>query len=297
MELRHLRAFRAVMRSGSTVAAAETLGVSQPSISRLLAEMEGMVGEALFTRANGRLLPRTAAELLLPDVERALAGIDGLLDASARHATPLRVGAPAGIITRIFSPAARRLMRDLPDLQLSADIMSYYQVVDAVAGGRIDLGFVKAPVEHPALAVIEVANVGTDVVLPADHPLTARTEILPADLRGVPLVLLGRHRPFRVTLEQEFYAAGVVPRIVVETQAVSAACSFVREGIGLTIANSLLARSEARDGLVIRPFRAAVRHGFALVHESRPARPNVVAAFAREVAAVIRETLDPGAMR
>jgi DNA-binding transcriptional LysR family regulator len=296
MELRHLRAFRAIMRNGTTVGAAESLGVSQPSISRLLAEMETAVGEPLFIRANGRLTPRAAAELMLADVERTLAGIDGLFGAQGRHRMPLRVAAPAGAITSILSKAARRLSLAFPDLRLSAEIMSYYEVVNAVAMGRVDLGLVKAPVEHPAVAVIDLVTVGTDVVMPQHHRLAEQESVSPADLAGDPLILLGRHRPFRVQVEQVFDAAGVAPRIVVETQAVSAACSFVREGMGLTIANALLARSEARDGLTFRPFRADIRHSFALVHEIRPVRPGLVAACVQEIRDVIADTVGSAAI-
>lgn len=279
------------MRTGSTVGAAETLGVSQPSISRLLGEMEAAVGESLFNRAKGRLLPRPSAESLLPGVERALAGIEGLLGAGRRQTAPLRIAAPAGVVTSIFSQAVRRLAVDVPSLRVTAEIMSYYEVVNAVAMGRVDVGLVKAPVEHPAVTVQHLVTVGTDVVLPATHRLSAKAEILPSDLRDEPLILLGRHRPFRVQLEQEFGAAGIVPNIVVETQAVSAACSFVAQGMGITVANALLARSEAKDSLTFRPFRASIQHSFCLVYEKRPVDKAMVKAFVRHVRDVVGLTV------
>lgn len=294
MEMRHLRAFRAVMQSGSTVEAARQLGVSQPSVSRLIAELEAATGERLFMRANGRLTPREAAELILPEVERALAGVEGLLASVERTAMPLRVAAPAGVVTRIFGPAVRRLLRDNPQQKIVAETMSYYEIVGAVASGRVDLGFVKAPAEHPALDTVDLVTVGTDVVLRADHPLAQRRAISPRDLSAEPLILLGRNRPFRVQLDQIFLAAGISPNILVETQAVSAACSFVREGLGVTIANSLLARAESIDGLTCRPFTAAPQHQFMLVHLHRPARARSLQVFARHVKDIAEEILERG---
>jgi DNA-binding transcriptional LysR family regulator len=291
MEIRHIRAFRAIMQTGSTVEAARLLGVSQPSVSRLLAEFEAATGERLFIRANGRLTPREAAELLLPDVERTLAGVEGLLTQVDRTAMPLRVAAPAGVVTRIIAPAMRRLQVDRPGQKIIAEIMSYYEIVAAVASGRVDMGFVKAPVEHPALDSIDLVTVGTDVVLLEDHPLARKPQIHPMDLKSEKLILLGRNRPFRVQLDQMFLQAGIRPEILIETQAVSAACSFVREGLGITIANALLARGESGDGLVCRPFSSKLQHSFSLAYLKNPSRPRTLATFSHHIHEVSQEIL------
>lgn len=291
MDLRHIRAFKALMQTGSTVEAARALGVSQPSVSRLLAEFEAATGERLFIRANGRLTPREAAELLLPDVERTLAGVEGLLNHVDRTAMPLRVAAPAGVVTRIIAPAVRRLHADRPGQKIIAEIMSYYEIIGAVASGRVDIGFLKAPVDHPALDAQDILTVGTDVVMPQDHPLAAKSRITPADLRTEQLILLGRNRPFRVQLDQLFLQAGLHPEVLIETQAVSAACSFVREGLGLTIANALLARSEAGSGLVCRPFSLALQHSFSLAYLKNPSRPRTLATLSNHIRNVAHEIL------
>lgn len=292
MDLRHIRAFRAIMQTGSTVEAARLLEVSQPSISRLLAEFEAATGERLFIRANGRLTPREVAEQILPDVERTLAGVEGLLSKVDRSAMPLRIAAPAGVVTQIIGPAVRRLHIDRPGQRIVAEIMSYYEIVGAVASGRVEIGFVKAPVEHPALDTSALVTVGTDVVLPHDHALARKASIDPDDLRAEKLILLGRNRPFRVQLDQIFLQAGIRPEILIETQAVSAACSFVREGLGVTIANALLARGEAGNGLVCRPFTGAPQHSFLLAHLKNPTRPRALADFSQHVRDVAHEILN-----
>lgn len=283
MELRHLRAFRAVMLTGSTVEAARALGISQPSVSRLLAEFESETGERLFIRANGKLTAREAAEALMPDVERVLIECENLRARAEGSVAPLRFAAPAGVVTRIFAPAVRRLQIDRPGQRIVAEIMSYHEVVGAVASGRVDLGFVKAPVAHPALDLVDLVELGTDVVLPRGHPLAGLARVTPGDLHGERLILLGRNRPFRVQLEQIFQNARVRPEIVIETQAVSAACSFVREGLGITIANALLARGEAGSDLLCIPFTPAPRHRFQLARLQHPSRPQALKLFARHV--------------
>ena len=207
MELRHLRAFRAIMQTGSTVDAAQALGLSQPSVSRLLAEFEAATGESLFIRTQGRLVARDVAEGLLPDVERALSQIDNLRARAEGCMAPLRIAGPAGVVTHIFAPAVRRLQADRPGQKIVAEIMSNFEVVGAVASGRVDMGFVKAPAAHPALDLIDLVEVGTDVVLPDGHRLAGQARITPRDLDGEQLVLPGHNRPFRVELDQIFQRA------------------------------------------------------------------------------------------
>jgi DNA-binding transcriptional LysR family regulator len=287
IELRHLRAFRAVMTHGSTVGAARALGVSQPSVSRLLAEMEAAQGEMLFMRANGRLAARPVAEVLLADVERALNAVEGVIGGAGGRGMSLSIAAPGGIMSAVFGPALRRLMDELPDLRILTEIMSYHDTLNAVAMGRVDVGLVKAPVDHPGVVSIPLVTVGTEIVSLPDHRLSRLDEVPPSALVGVPLILLGRHRPFRVQLEDALVRAGVTPHVVIETHAVSVACGFVAQGLGVTVANALLARTESRGRLASRPFLADIQHSFCLVHPRNPVRQQLIGKLAGHVADAI----------
>lgn len=290
IEIRHLRAFKALMRHGSTVAAARALSLSQPTVSRLLAELETSRRETLFDRANGRLAPRAAAEMLLPEVEALLAGVDAL-EGQGSAGQPFVVAGPNGIVRRIFAPAVDRLLSERRDLRVAAEIMSYHETLNAVAMGRADVGLVKAPVEHPAVCAVELVRVGTDVIAPAGHPLAGAARLDPFDVARFPLILLGRNRPFRVQLDQAFEQARLRPRIVVETQAVAAACELVARGVGVTIANALLARAEAGPDLVTRPFDVPVEHAFCLIHPARTSKAGLIEAFEGHVRDVVASIL------
>ena len=63
--LRELEVFRATVFSSSATAAAERLGISQPSVSRILANIEQRMGMILFLRQNGRLIPTAEASRLM----------------------------------------------------------------------------------------------------------------------------------------------------------------------------------------------------------------------------------------
>ncbi|MFC8142397.1 LysR family transcriptional regulator [Streptomyces paradoxus] len=91
IELRHLRAFAAVARRRSFTQAAEELLITQPALSRTVAQLEAALGVRLLDRSSrGVALTDTGAEFLI-HVERTLAAFSAAL-AAARHESTLRLG-------------------------------------------------------------------------------------------------------------------------------------------------------------------------------------------------------------
>lgn len=265
IELRHLRAFRAVMTVGSTMHAAKVLGLSQPSVSRLISELESARSEVLFERRQGRLFPTDSARQLVDEVARALEGFEAVASADKWGQRPLTIATPNGLATSLLPPVLRSMLDIYPRLKLSVDLMTYHEVVNAVAMRRADIGLVKTPVDHPAITQQDLITVETVALIPRDHPLASSEVVRVKDLRGVPLILLGRHRPFRVTLDEAMERAGIVPNVVLETHAVNVARSFVESGIGVTLANALISSRQIRANIVARPFELNLSHTFAAI--------------------------------
>ena len=84
MNNRQVEAFAAVMKSGTASRASEFLGVSQPAVSRMIAELEQSIGFALFDRVRSRLIPTPEGKLFYAEVEASFRGMDALRKAAAR---------------------------------------------------------------------------------------------------------------------------------------------------------------------------------------------------------------------
>jgi len=69
MNLRQLEILRAVVRTRSTVAAAQDLGMSQPAVSNAIKHAETALGFLLFDRINKRMIPTQEAQILLAEAE------------------------------------------------------------------------------------------------------------------------------------------------------------------------------------------------------------------------------------
>ena len=126
--------FLSAAESGSLNKAARALGVTQPTVSRRLAELEAEIGEALFVRSvDGVALTRAGERLLEParrmaehhaELERAASG------ASTQPRGIVRITAPPGLAYELLAPFAASLRTVLPDVML--EVISTVRYVDLV---------------------------------------------------------------------------------------------------------------------------------------------------------------------
>jgi DNA-binding transcriptional LysR family regulator len=117
--------FLAAAEHKSLAKAAKVLRVTQPTVSRRLAELEATVGESLFVRSVEGVTLTSAGERLLGPA-RTMSEAHGELErlASGRHAEPagiVHVTAPPGIAYELLAPFAATLRKKLPGVQLSVE--------------------------------------------------------------------------------------------------------------------------------------------------------------------------------
>ncbi|MFD0413796.1 LysR family transcriptional regulator [Streptomyces sp. NPDC127108] len=113
-DLGTLRSFLAVYRSGGVARAADTLGLSQPAVSRHVKALERLAGRALFERSGRGVAPTEEAHLLANRIAGHLDALDGALDVMAPgaddSATPVLLGAPADLLEARVLPRLAPLL-------------------------------------------------------------------------------------------------------------------------------------------------------------------------------------------
>jgi DNA-binding transcriptional LysR family regulator len=285
-DLRALRAFASIVRTGTVTAAGRQLGLTQPATSRLLAKLERDIGFTLFNRDRGRLSPTADALLLFEEAELALgnvAHVSELIGDIARFRVGrLRLVAPPSFSEGVLPEIVAGFLQRFPDIHLSIDSRSVETAKTMIATRAVDAGFVKTPVGRDDLAVEPVVSSGTVCVLPATHPLAGEPLLDPVRLRGQPLILLGLGGRTRAQVDAAFTDAGVVPNVRIDTHTIGSACGFAAHNIGIAIVNSLLARPYVRDGLVALPFRPELRHEYAFVTAAVPGLTRLAREFLAE---------------
>lgn len=291
--MRMFRAFHAIVEAGSVTAAARRLNVSQPAVSRMLADLEAEIGFPLFYRDRGRLVLTQDGALLREEVGRALGTLERLSslvrDIGEFRLGELRLVGPPSLAEGVIPEIASRLLARHSGLRLTIDARSVETARTLIADRMVDGGFVKLPLERADLRVEPLLHSEAVCVMAADHPLTGVAELTPSTIGRTGLVLLGHGRASRNQIEAAFADAGVRPNVRVETHTIGSACALAARGVGLTIVNGFLARPYLRDGLVTRPFRPRLPQDYALATSAEVPSSRLFDAFAAEARAWIAE--------
>lgn len=148
MNVDYLRYAEAVARAGSFSAAARERRVSQPALSKGIAQLEAALGGKLYARSTQGVSPTPFGEQVLPLIAAAVNSIDALVDhareASSRARRAIRLGVSplidAGLVACAF--AASRELLPQRTLQLREANMTTLQ--EALLGGELDLLLIPA---------------------------------------------------------------------------------------------------------------------------------------------------------
>ncbi len=270
---RQLEAFQAVMRHGAVTRAATALGISQPAVSRLVADLEIALGFQLFLRAGGRVTPTPEAESFMEELERSYVGLDRLVQAAAeirdQRRGHVRLAALPAMALALVPRLLGRFAEAHPGVKVTFDVHTSARIVDLVAAGQFHLGLAHLPESRGEVETLAAYRLACVAALPAEHALTKRRRLTPKDLAGVPLVALAHHTVTARHISQAFLAADVRPAIAVECQPSYAACALVAQGVGVAIVDPLTAAVFDGKDLVTRPFAPEIPFDVRLL---RPAK-------------------------
>jgi LysR family transcriptional regulator, cyn operon transcriptional activator len=218
IELRHLRYFVEAAETQNVSRAAERLGVSQPSISQQIKDLERALGVQLFHRLGKRIRLtqagedfRVHAQLVLRKLEDAVESLHQLEEKVRGH---LHVGVVPGLNVPLMPALLGRFHERFPAAAVTVHELPVTEIETALENGRLDLGL--GILLHGA-STIEYETLATDgfaLLVPPAHELAGRKSVKIAALADLLLVLLPERYPMRRLQEQMFAQGRVRPKIV-----------------------------------------------------------------------------------
>ncbi|MCC7272239.1 MAG: LysR family transcriptional regulator, partial [Alphaproteobacteria bacterium] len=270
LNLRLLEVFRAVIDADGVTQAAATLNVTQPAVSKAIAQLEEALGMRLFGRTHGRLHPTGDAHRLYAETERLFTQIDRFHDRvgslSGGREGHLVVTAIPTLATSIVAHAAARFGRDRPQVGIQIVTANAAAVAEAVGHHRCDVGVVHSPVTERTVTGEIIGESEIVAVVPADHPMSRRESLTPADLGDEPLILNDTGSPPTHLLYETFAAARVDFRVALEANSSAACNSAAMAGLGIALIDPWPNHPAPMPGLVLRRFRPRVPLRIALLH-------------------------------
>jgi DNA-binding transcriptional LysR family regulator len=182
VDLRKLRYFVAVAERLHFGRAAEALHIAQPVLSRQIRALEDEFKVQLFVRTRRATELTSAGEQLLADAGPLLASAEALrrrVSRAARGADIFTVGFMPGLIV---TPAVRALRERHPGLTVEVVRTTWDDQIEAIHDGRVDIGYVRLPIDQRGLRVRPLMSEPRVAVLPTGHHLAGKAMIGIADL-------------------------------------------------------------------------------------------------------------------
>jgi molybdate transport repressor ModE-like protein len=258
LNVTRIRVLREVARHGSFSAAAESLGYTQPAVSRQIATLEAETGAVLVKRAAdgarltdaGGVLVRHADVIFaaLDDAENELRAVMGL------EAGRVRLAAFSSAAASIVPLAIARFRDIHPGVELVVEILEEEESIPRLRCGELDIALSNGaePVPGELIERIHLFDDPMYVALPSGHRLAERHKVRLCDLADEPWMLGATSTcPDARMFKRACHAAGFEPNISFENDDYHALLGFVAAGVGVALIPDLAARA-AREDVVIR---------------------------------------------
>lgn len=270
LRIRQLKAYQAIVSTGSATAAAEMLSLTQPAVSRILASLEADLGFQLFERRGRHLVHSDKGRKFFRMIEATLTGLDALPgiveDIRLERGSPLRISAIGPLLFSTLVPSALRQFQSVyPDLRLKVNWVDRLDIEDWIVNQNSDIGLTLMPVEHPLLDAHEFVSVNAVALLPEGHALTGKSIIGPSDFRDERLIIPNRRTRLRQLADKCMLEAKHPLPIAIETSTAIASCHLVAAGMGVGISDPFSATGIRQGRFVVRPWQPTIRMSYAAI--------------------------------
>ncbi len=284
---RQMEAFRATMQLGTVTHAAESLSISQPAVSILLANLESELGYKLFLRQQGRLVPTGEAEALYPEIERAFVGLEDI-SLAARAIGQMQAGVLRIVTMPLF---ARALLSDVvagfalahPNVSVVYEVQARLTILNWIATNRCDLGISTEPTDHPGIQSRALSSGEVVCILPPGHALASEPFITPAHLDGQNLISLPAEARSRRQLDRLLEDSRSHPVRRVETRTSQAVWQLVERGVGIGVISQFPLSGPQAENVVVRPFRPEFASEVLLLHARYRPLSRLASAFCEHI--------------
>lgn len=250
--------------------------ISQPSVSRLIADLEDSAGFPLFVRVGRGLTPTVEGRHFYDGVEGMFVGIDRLQDLAKSIRTSqggtISIGAIQSIATIELPKAISRLYNDNPEVEFVVQSRNTPAILDAVRMRQLDLGIVGREPDYAGVEVLFQTSVAYVCLIPEDHRLAG--EYGPVDLEELAttetFVTFGANYPDSMMSIDPKLSEKLRARSRLSVANMPLAAALVREASVLAIADPFSAEQAVRmGGVVFRPIKQKLTYFVAVVAARR----------------------------
>jgi DNA-binding transcriptional LysR family regulator len=240
-ELRQLRCFVAAAEELHFGRAAQRMNMTQPPLSRQIQLLEHVLGVKLLDRTSRAVKLTPAGRAFLLEARRIIRLTESAAMTTRRIASgeagTINVGFTAASGYRFLPRLLLRMGTGAPNIALVLKEMVSTEQTESLLTGRIDVGFLRPPIDRGEFSTLRVAREGLVAALPSGDERLAKAALTLADFDKKPLIMYAPEgaRYFHDMLTAQFEAAGVTPQAVQSLSQIHSMLALVRAAIGAAL--------------------------------------------------------------
>jgi DNA-binding transcriptional LysR family regulator len=251
VDLGQLQAFVQVAEQHSFSRAAESLGLTQPSVTARIQSLERDLGETLFDR-NGRGVTLTEVGVsFLPHVQRVLQalrdGRDAVQAVQRLELGTLRLGAAPTVTTYVLPGLLKEFRARYPGIEVSVRTEYSEQIVQMVLADEVQVGLERT-IAHPDVVTVPLYEDEVVLVASPRHPLGEKSSVRIDEVSQRPLIMFNRGSGYYKLVDNALRAAGVLVSPTMELDNMEATKKMVEQGLGIAVLPKVAVEREVAAG-------------------------------------------------
>ncbi len=253
-EIGELQAFIEVTEKSSFRAAAESLFISQPALSRRIDKLERDLKCQLLERTTRRVSLTAAGRQFLSHAQAVMDELglayQGLEARVAARSGKVSIACVPSVANHLLPSVLKDFARTHPSVRIRVIDESAPTVLDSVREGHADFGLSFLGSQDTELDFTAIRGERYVVVVPKEHPLARRKTVAWRQLEKEPLVSVSSSSGNRLLIDSAFAKTSKRPTIQYEINHVTGAINLVAAGLGVAIVPGLALNAQLHTGLV-----------------------------------------------
>ena len=264
MNLRDLRYLVALADTRHFSKAAERCFVSQPTLSAQIKKLEEYLGVQLLERQPRKVTLTDTGSKVVAAARQVLQHCDEIIALARNEHDPLAGKLKLALIPTIgpylLPLVARRLRKQLPDLQLLLYEYQTQPLLEKLRAGEIDMAILALPVEGEGLETRTLYEEPFTIAVPSVHPLAKKSSVKLDDLSGETLLLLEDGHCLRAQALEVCSRIDVAENEDYRATSLETLRQMVAAGLGITLLPELATHGPFGSGsaVAVRPFARPV---------------------------------------
>ena len=243
LDIKHLQYFIQVTHFKSFTKAAEHLFITQPTISKMIKNLETELGVELFDRSRKQLTLTDAGRVVLEQaklIDRAFNNLEREVESlSGLHKGHIRIGLPPIIDSSFFPNIIGRFHAQYPNITYQLVEDGSKKIEEAIENDLLDIGVIVLPTNNELFHTFSFLEEDIKLILHQNHPLAQNVVVDLSKLQHEDFILFNKDFVLHDLVVSSCKIAGFTPRIITE----SSRWDFIEEMVACELGVALLPES------------------------------------------------------